>query len=317
VHRHTGITMDETSEWTGTVFGTGGGVYDVRLEDGARVEASLRGRLKRERRTGEQVVIGDRVVLSRSADAWTVDHVAPRASQLVRASLGGRRAKVVAANLDRVFVVIAAAEPASTPTLVDRLLVVSEASGLEPLLVVNKSDLNGPVAEGLQALYRSVGYDVIVMSASAGRGLSRFAERVCKGTSALIGPSGVGKSSLLNALDPGLHLRVGELSRRAGRGRHTTVRARMIPVSCGGLVADTPGFGDVTVWGVSPDRVQSCFPEIAGLADACRFRGCTHRQEPDCAVRSAVRGDEIPRSRYESYLTLRAEARADRPSPAG
>ena len=313
MHRCPGAAMGDPSERAGTVFGTGGGVYHVRLDDGAHIDASLRGRLKKERRTGDQVVIGDRVGISRVGDAWTVERVDPRASELVRASLGGRRAKVVAANLDRVFVVVAAAEPDPTPDLVDRLLVVTEASGLEPLLVVNKADLDEDGAVDLHTLYRSIGYEVLVVSAVTRKGLPRFAEHVCRGRSALIGPSGAGKSSLLNALDPELHLRIGEISRRAGRGRHTTVRSRLIPLSCGGLVADTPGFGDVGVWGVSPDRVESCFPEIAGLAGACRFRGCAHRKEPDCAVRAGVENGEIPRSRYESYLTLRAEARAGRP----
>ncbi len=309
--------MAEVTPRRGTVFGTGGGVYRVRLEDGTEADASLRGRLKQEQRTGAQIVIGDRVEVATTGGVWTVERVACRSSELVRAAFGGRKAKVVAANLDRVLVVVAAAQPDPTGPLVDRLLVVTEASGLEPVLLVNKADLAAPVARELRAVYERIGYDVLVVSAVTGEGLSRFAELVCTGTSALIGPSGVGKSSLLNALDAELHLRVGELSRRSARGRHTTVRARMIALSCGGLVADTPGFGDVGLWGVAPEQVEASFPEFGALEEDCRFRGCTHVKEPDCAVLAAVERGEIEKSRYESYVTLRGEVGAARRFPAG
>jgi len=127
---------------------------------------------------------------------------------------------------------------------------------------------------------------------------------------AFIGPSGGGKSSLLNAIDPELELPTGELSRKTGTGRHTTVGSRLIPLRCGGLVADTPGFGDVGLWSVPPEEVADCFPEMAEPAESCRFRGCTHRSEPDCGVLAAVEAGEIPASRYESYRTLYEEADA-------
>ena len=131
---------------------------------------------------------------------------------------------------------------------------------------------------------------------------------MCRGTSAFVGPSGAGKSSLLNAVDPSLGLRIGALSRKTGTGRHTTVSSRLITLSCGGLVADTPGFGDVGLWGVLPEEVEACFPELPPLAESCRFRGCAHVSEEECGVRAALAAGEIAESRYRSYVRLREEA---------
>jgi ribosome biogenesis GTPase len=295
---------------TGTVHETGGGVYRVRLDSGEMVEASLRGRLKREVRTGSKVVIGDRVELDNSGSAWTVESVEERSTQLVRRGKGGRAPKLLAANLDRVFTVVAARDPPSSVELVDRLLVLAESSGIGPVLVINKVDLEGVAGdvEELISLYRGIGYTVLPVSAESGDGLEELHQKLCDGISTLIGPSGVGKSSLLNAIDPALSLRTGELSRKGGTGRHTTVGSRIITMACGGFVADTPGFGEVGLWGVAPNEIGACFPEIAVRMDECRFRACAHLSEPDCAIREAVEAGEIAGSRYRSYVTARAEA---------
>ncbi len=294
----------------GTVYGTGGGVYQVLLDEGGLVEATLRGRLKQERRTGDSVVIGDRVEVVRSGGTWAVEHVAERRSQLVRRGVGGRKAKVVAANVDRVLAVVAVRDPDASLALVDRLLVISEGSGVPPVLVVNKVDLKGgrEMAASLTALYGRIGYKVLSVSAVTGEGLDEVARELSQGVSALMGPSGAGKSSLLNTLHPELGLRTGALSRKTGRGRHTTVGSRLIPLAGGGAVADTPGFGDVGVWGVEAGEVSHCFPEFPPLEGECRFRGCAHVREPDCAIRRAVAGGQVAESRYRSYVALREEA---------
>ncbi|GMV04989.1 MAG: putative ribosome biogenesis GTPase RsgA [Gemmatimonadota bacterium] len=306
-----GATVTGRRSEEGTVFGVAGGVYQVRLDSGDFVEAALRGRLKQEHRTGDKVVVGDRVRVGHHGSIWAVDAVAPRTSELVRRGLGGRRAKVVAANVERMLVVVAARDPDPSLAQVDRLLVVAEASGVHPVLVVNKIDLAGgrEVAERLRSLYERSGYPVLAVSAVTGEGMESLARRLENGTSALVGPSGAGKSSLLNALHPTLELRTGDLSRKTGRGRHTTVSSRLIPLECGGTVADTPGFGDVGLWGVEVDQVAECFPEIRALEEGCRFRGCAHLKEPDCAVRAAVEAGEMAESRYRSYVALREESR--------
>lgn len=293
-----------------TVYSAGGGVYDLLMDDGVVVEASLRGRLKMERRTGDKLVIGDRVTVVRSGEIWVVDAVAPRSSEIVRRGVGGRRAKVVAANVDRVFAVIAAREPDFSYSLVDRLLVVAESSGLHPMLVVNKIDLEGGAekAAGLADLYGRIGYRVLPVSAATGVGMDALSQLICQGTAVLMGPSGAGKSSLLNALHPALDLRIGDVSHKTGRGKHTTVSSRLIPLECGGVIADTPGFGDVGLWGVAPDEVEACFPDLAALTEGCRFRGCAHLREPDCAVRDGVEDGSVALSRYQSYVRLREEA---------
>lgn len=289
---------------------TGGGVYVVALDDGRVVEASLRGRLKKEDRKGDKVVIGDRVRIEAGGDAFTVEEVEERSTTIVRRGPSGHRRKVVAANVDRLVAVMAAAEPAPRLELIDRLLVLAEADDIEGVLVVNKVDLPGqrPAADEIAELYRSVGYRVLLTSAPTGEGIDELKSLLCSGTSALVGPSGAGKSSLLNAVQPGLQLRTGALSRKVARGRHTTVSARLIPLDCGGTVADTPGFSDVGVWGVEKDEVELCFPEIRALAGRCRFQDCAHAVEPDCAVLEAVEEGRIAESRYRSYRVLLDEA---------
>jgi ribosome biogenesis GTPase / thiamine phosphate phosphatase len=190
---------------------------------------------------------------------------------------------------------------------------VAEASSLPAVLVVNKIDL--PDADQVIELmerYRAVGYPVLGVSARRDLGMDALRALVCQGTSAFMGPSGVGKSTLLNVIEPGLMLRTGELSGKTRSGRHTTVSSRLIPLACGGSVADTPGFSDVGGCDVDPVELDLCFPEMRGLRDECRFGGCAHVKEPGCAVREAVAGGAIPSERYDSYLALRREAEAAR-----
>ncbi len=301
---------------TGRVHGSEGGMYRVRLDDGRYLEASLRGRLKREARTGDRVVIGDRVEVRVAEEGTaTIERVRPRTSQVVRRGPGGRRPKVVAANADRLMAVVAVADPVPRQSLVDRLLAVGEANHLETVLVLNKVDLlhgDDPPSRRfppeLHDFYRTIGYPVLETSAVTGEGLGALREILSTGTTALVGPSGAGKSSLLNALEPGLDLRIGELSRRKGTGRHTTVSARLLALSSGGLVADTPGFSDVGLWGVEARAVEAGFPDFSPHREMCRFRGCSHIHEPGCGVRDALERGEIDRGRFESYSTLVREA---------
>jgi ribosome biogenesis GTPase len=308
-------STEKSLDGTGTVYGSQGGVYTVRLDSGLNREASLRGRLKQEARTGDRVVIGDRVeVRDQSDGSATIEKVLERHTQVVRRGPGGRKPKVVAANVDRLVVVAAAARPEPRQILLDRLLVIGEANDLELALVLNKIDLvaepHGSRTEygRLVRLYREIGYPVLETSAVTMTGISDLTDLLSSGTSALVGPSGVGKSTLLNAIQPSLGLETGELSHKQGRGRHTTVSARLIPLDCGGLVADTPGFSDVGVWGVDQRELEGCFPEFHPWRGECQFRGCTHLHEPNCGVQAALHREVIQEGRFKSYRTLVQEA---------
>lgn len=294
----------------GTVLSFSGGDYEVCLDDGSIVEARLRGRLKLEARTGDRVVAGDRVRVREQDGAVTIEAVRDRHSQLVRRAPGrAHRAKVIVANVDQIMPVLATTRPEPRLRMLDRLLVLAEASGLPAVVVVNKIDLaDRAETEERFSPYRAAGYDLLLTSARTGEGVSELRDRLCGRESVLTGPSGAGKSSLLNSVEPGLGLRVGAVSEAVRKGRHTTVTARLIPLECGGFVADTPGLREVGLWGVEPQTLDGMFPEFRDRIGTCRFaRSCTHTHEPDCRVRDAVDEGFIDRGRYESYVLMREE----------
>lgn len=292
----------------GRVLLAAGGVYTTELDDGAMVDAVLRGRVKRQERSGERVVVGDRVTVDTAEDgSVTIEAVEPRRSELVRRAPGhGRTARAMVANVDRVLAVFAYARPEPRLRLVDRFLVLAESNDLPAVLVANKLDLledDDPFEP-----YERIGYEVLRTSVETGAGLERLRELLADGVSVLAGPSGVGKSSLLNALEPGLSLRVGEVSEAVSKGRHTTVSARLIPLSAGGYVADTPGLRELGLWDVEPADLDQEFREFREFLDECRFgHSCSHEHEPGCAVLEAVAAGVIEPARHESYLTLRQE----------
>lgn len=292
----------------GRVLQAAGGVYTVELDGGRLLEAVLRGRIKREERTGDRVVAGDEVEVALAADgSATIETVRPRRTELARRAPGhGRTARAMVANVDRVAAVFAYERPMPRLRLLDRFLVLAESNDLPAVVIANKLDLRGD--DDPFALYERVGYEVLRTSVTTGAGLERLGELLAAGTTVLTGPSGVGKSSLLNALDPTLSLRVGEVSEAVGKGRHTTVTARLIPLEGGGYVADTPGLRELGLWSLEPELLAQEFREFRPFLDGCRFgHSCHHDSEPGCAVRQAIQDGEIAPARHESYLALRAE----------
>jgi len=312
----------------GVVLSGSGGVWQVRTEAGETREASLRGRLKKadagkradgsRRRDTEQaaaemvkLAVGDEVRLERDerGGAWAITEIFPRRSRLARREPGGRFGeRVVAANVDQVVVVFAAAKPDPHPRMLDRFLVIAEGNGLAARVVINKVDLVGESAAAERFVdYVRAGYPLHLTSARGGVGIAELREALHGRTSVLSGPSGVGKSSLLNALYPGLNLRVGEVSESVSKGRHTTVGALLHPLPDGGFVVDTPGLREVGLWGLPFQDLDRCFPEFRPVLGECRFADCTHTVEPGCAVRDVVERGEVSAARYESYLKLREE----------
>lgn len=294
----------------GTVLSGAGGVWRVLGDDGVTRDAALRGRLKKG--DGAKLAVGDTVVLERAerGDAWAIGELLPRRSKLTRrAPGGGHGERVVAANVDQVVTVFATAKPAPHPRMLDRFLVIAEANDLTPRIVVNKVDLVGEaIARSMFGAYGDAGYPVHFTSTKdGGLGLDDLREALRARTSVLTGPSGVGKSSLMNALYPGLALRVGEISESVSKGRHTTVGALLHPLPDGGFVADTPGLREIGMWGLPPDHLDACFREFRSFLTQCRFADCTHTVEPGCAVLAAVRAGTISAARHESYVKLREE----------
>jgi len=293
----------------GIVLRSRGGFYDVETARGD-FEAVLRGRLKREEGTGDRVVVGDRVEITSSGiegEAWTIERVEERRSALVRKAPGkAPRPKLIVANLDQVVIVFAAANPDPHLRMLDRFLVLAEDNGLDALIVANKVDLVGETAaHAVFGPYEKIGYPVVYSSAATEMGVDRLREAILGKVSALTGPSGVGKSSLLNRVQPGLGLRVGAVSARLRKGRHTTVTAELIRLEGGGYVADTPGLRELGLWRLDPAELDLLFPEFEDLVGTCRYgNSCTHSHEPGCAIRAAVAEGDVFPFRYDSYLRM-------------
>jgi ribosome biogenesis GTPase / thiamine phosphate phosphatase len=300
----------------GVVLCGTGGVWSVRTtNDGETREARLRGRLKQVTDDGNTVAVklavGDEVILEPAdrGDGWLISDIVPRRSKLARRAPGGAIGeRIVVANVDQVVVVFAAAKPEPVLRMLDRFLVIAEGNALAARVVINKVDLVGEAtARARFADYERIGYPVHYTSVSNRGGLVELGDALRARTSALSGPSGVGKSSLMNALYPGLDLRVGAISESVQKGRHTTVGALLHPLPDGGFVADTPGLREVGLWGLAPEHLDQCFPEMRQLIGQCRFADCTHLVEPECAIREALERGEVAPARYDSYAKLREE----------
>jgi len=303
----------------GLVLRARSGFYTVATDDGDLVEARLRGRVKRERQTSDLAVIGDRVRLERLPDGTgAIDEVEPREHRFSRRQPGPRgswREDVIVANPDLVAVVFACDRPPPNPRLIDRFLVVAEYNEVPSLIVANKVDLVGEgAAHDLFGLYERIGYDVVYAAAKAGIGLEALRDRLAGKLSIVTGPSGVGKSTLLNALQPGLRIVTAEVSEaEEGKGKHTTTHAELHPLEgpAGGYVADTPGIRELGLFQIPSTELARCFPEFRPHLGACAFNDCTHLHEPRCGLRAAVEAGTVSEDRYDSYRRL---ATGDQPT---
>jgi ribosome biogenesis GTPase len=293
----------------GTVIAAHGSL--VRIQAGEKtLVVACRRRLRWEGRPppDPRLVVGDRVEVETRVDGGVVVAARARERSLLRRSPGSERPQVLAANVDQALVVLAAREPEPSPGLLDRFLAACHHADVEPVVVVNKVDQGVEEVEAWLPVYRRLTYRVLLVSARTGRGLGEVKRSLGGRTTLICGPSGVGKSSLLNAAYPGFRLKVGSISDATGRGRHTTSRAELLPLPAGGFVVDTPGLKEFGLWNLSAGDLEQAFPEVAARTGACRFVDCSHVHEPACAVRLAVESGEVAASRYRSWVALLAEA---------
>jgi ribosome biogenesis GTPase len=299
----------------GRVLRAQSGFFWVQTADGIR-ECRLRGRLKKERQRTDIAVIGDEVDITLLSDSeGAIEVVFERQSTFSRQQPGPRgqwKEDVLIANLDQVMIVFACDTPPMNPRLLDRFLVVAEDNEIDAVIIANKVDLVGDdTARQLFGVYERIGYEVLYVSAQDGAGIAVLRERLAGRISVFTGPSGVGKSSLLNQVQPGLQLQTSEVSQTLNKGRHTTVVAELHPledIEKGGYVADTPGIRELAAWSIPDTELAWCFRDIRPYLGKCDFNNCTHIHEPGCAVRQAVEEGTIDAARYDSYVRQLANA---------
>jgi ribosome biogenesis GTPase len=270
------------------------GFYYVDIGQGPLVACRARGKFRHQKITP---LVGDRVSITVLEDgSGMVDEICPRTNMFQRPAV---------ANIEQLVIIASGAIPITDPFLIDRMVSIAESKNCEPVICINKCDLAD--AENLYEIYSAIGLTTLRVSAKTGEGLDELRHAIAGKVSAFTGNSGVGKSSIRNALQPGFDLQVGEVSERLGRGRHTTRHVELLRLDNGAVVADTPGFSSFDVERmvlIQKDALAGTFREFRPYLDDCRFVGCAHVKEKGCAVRAAVREGKIPLSRHESYIRL-------------
>ena len=300
--------MSET-QLSGVVLRLQSGFYYVHTSQGL-IACSLRGRMKQNRLNEDLVAVGDRVhILLSNSESGVIESIDPRRNSLVRLapSARGEYQQVILSNLDLLVCVFACAQPAPHLRMLDRFLVIAEKQRIACMIVANKVDLVGEEkARLLFDHYPPLGYQVVYSSATNGAGVDQLNGLIWNKTAAFTGPSGVGKTSLLNALQPGLGSKVRKISGLTSKGRHATVVRELFALDENTYLADLPGMREVGLWDIRPEELDAYFPEMKDLVQKCKFNNCTHREEPDCAVRKAAMEGKIHSDRYQSFLNMRA-----------
>lgn len=285
---------------TGIIMKALSGFYYVDPGDGGLITCRARGKF---RHKGIMPLVGDRVQFTRlEENSGMVDEILPRKNEFLRPAV---------ANVDQLVMIVSRATPVTDPFLIDRMTSLAEGKNCDSVICINKCDLDR--ADDLFELYTACGFPTVRVSAETGEGIQELASIISGKVSAFTGNSGVGKSSILNALEPGFALSVGQVSEKLGRGRHTTRHVELFRLKNGAVVADTPGFSSFDTDQTEvrkKDMLAATFREFKPYLDQCRFVGCAHVKEKGCAVRDALKRGEIPASRHESYVRLYEQAKA-------
>ena len=316
------MELNKSLDYSGLVVKTHSGFYTVQIAHHL-VTCQLRGTLKQASKKTELCVIGDRVTIELTDDSTgalrgTIKAVAPRERALSRvepsayAGTSTEREQVLIANPEQAVFVASASNPVTNTRMFDRLLVAAEKARIPSIvIVVNKVDIAEADARERFGMYERIGYPVLYVSAATQVGIDALRDVLRGKLSIFSGASGVGKSSLLNAISPGLARAVSAVSTKLTKGRHTTVNAELVPLPDGGYVADTPGIRSLVPWDVEPDELDGYFREFRAYVADCQFNDCSHTDEPGCAIREAVQRHEIDPARYDSYLRLREQLESE------
>lgn len=292
----------------GRVIQAQSGFYTVEIGE-VELTCQLRGRLKQGRKIGDIVAIGDWVQVSRQDEReGMIEEVESRQSMIYRMAptARGEYQQVIIANPDQAVFVFSVTQPDPKLRMLDRFLVIAEREEVSAIIVANKIDLTGmKKARDLFSRYQKIDYLVFYTSVITGRGIKALKKQLIGKTSLFAGPSGAGKTSILNKIQPGLGLEVKEVSEGTKKGKHTTVSRKLVKLSGGGYVADTPGLKALDLWDITPEEVDGYFREINNLVHNCRFSDCSHTHEPGCAVIEALKSKQIHVDRYRSYLRMR------------
>lgn len=280
--------------------------YNVAV-DGRILSCTVRGKLIQDTSEYGSVKVGDNVEVTLVSDReGVIEKILPRKSQLSRViESRAYQEHIVAANIDRVLIILSTRNPAFKSGLLDRYLVITEKNNLQAFICINKIDLADPGEfYPYRDYYSSIGYPVYFTSALTGEGIEELSRILKDGVTALVGHSGVGKSSIIKAIEPELDIKIARISERTHKGQHTTTAVELFPLSNGGFVIDTPGIRELGFWGIYKKDLADYFIEFKQLAPECQFADCTHLHEPGCAVKQAVEEGRIFRERYRNYLNI-------------
>lgn len=304
----------------GLVIKNTGSWYVVVTDEGSTINCKIKGNFRLKGiRTTNPVAVGDRVTITEGADgAAFITSIEPRRNYIIRkASNLSKEASIIAANIDRAYLVVTLAHPMTSTTFIDRFLATAEAYRVPVTLLFNKIDIleadeDRELLDAVAYLYQSIGYDVMFLSAKTGEGIAQLKAQLNGEVSLFSGNSGVGKSSIINAILPELELRTAEISTTHDTGMHTTTFSEMFALPEGGYIIDTPGIKGFGTIDFDKEEVSHFFPEIFEIARDCRYGNCTHVHEPGCAVREALEEQRIAQSRYASYLSIMEDSASDK-----
>ncbi|MDQ6531988.1 ribosome small subunit-dependent GTPase A [Flavobacterium sp. LHD-85] len=299
---------------TGTVYKSTGSWYTVKSEKGDFIECRMKGKFRiKGIKSTNPIAVGDIVdyELEETSDAVTgmIHNIHERKNYIVRKSVNlSKQIHIIASNIDQVFLLVTIDNPPTTTSFIDRFLVTAEAYGIEAVLIFNKIDtLNDQTLDDqlyLQHIYQEIGYKCLRISSTENKGVDKLKEMMIGKVSMFSGHSGVGKSTLVNAMEPSLHLKTSVISEQSKQGQHTTTFAEMYDLSFDARIIDTPGIKGFGIVDMEPTEITDYFPEFFKLKDQCKFNNCLHKEEPHCAIKAALEKDEIAWSRYNSYLKI-------------